>query len=30
MVALVFVGSNIVIDALYTVVNPRIRLAGGE
>ncbi len=29
-VALLFVGSNILIDFLYTLVNPRIRLSGGE
>jgi peptide/nickel transport system permease protein len=30
VIALIFVGSNIVIDFLYTLINPRIRLTGGE
>ncbi len=30
VVAVIFVGSNIVIDFLYTLINPRIRLVGGE
>jgi peptide/nickel transport system permease protein len=30
VVAVIFVGSNIVIDFLYTLINPRIRFVGGE
>jgi peptide/nickel transport system permease protein len=30
VVAVIFVGSNIVIDFLYTLINPRIRFVEGE